>query len=544
MRLSYSLVWLMLILAVTNPSSAAIHIEPYLQNPQSDAMTILWWTDASAPTSTVYYGLNNLDNSLAASNDYVASMAKWKHEATLEGLDTQTQYQYKVISGSDESNVYTFNTAKRIDSDFRFAILGDGRTDNDTVIARHRNIATLAMSKGADIIFEVGDMVYDGSIDHWTRFFRKIITSSDPANPGSDVASRIPFLMAVGNHEIYLATNGYTGGNLSTAMPRYKAVSSNPSNGSANPDWEERYYVLKYGCATFIVLDTNNDSFNDNHDLLADGTTPDWSQGSEQYNWMIAQLQQAQNDSVFTFVMFHPAPYSRGVHGDPADNQRGIEIRDLEPIFRQYGVDAVFTSHDHLVEHCLTGPTGFHNNMDVSDPANLNWFVQGNSGQSSRSQDGGWESWMDILNNNAAPFYTVYYYTWAGNDTLCSFLDVDIAYQGLGLWQATFTTRRSDDTAHDTTILQRLDTTYSPACGDRDHPTPTADMDGDCYVTMTDYTAFAEQWGRTDCDPVDKCNRADLITDGAIDLQDLAQLTANWLDCTNPDAPCNYLAGE
>ena len=90
------------------------------------------------------------------------------------------------------------------------------------------------------------------------------------------------------------------------------------------------------------------------------------------------------------------------------------------------------------VEHCLTGPEGFHQQMDVGDPNNLNWFVQGNSGHSSRLAQEGWESWMDILGNDADPNYSVYFYDWAGDDTLSSFLDVDITYQGYGLWRASF----------------------------------------------------------------------------------------------------------
>jgi len=214
---------------------------------------------------------------------------------------------------------------------------------------------------------------------------------------------------------------------------------------------------IKYGVATFIVLDLNNtsdDNF-DNHDPLGDGHTPDWEPGSEQYNWMVNELQKAQNDGAFTFVMCHPSPYSRGVHGtdDPAvDSQRGYELRALDPIFRQYGVDGVITGHDHMVEHCLTGPEGFEAAMDVTDPNNLNYLVQGNSGNSARAAEdystGDWRTWMDILGDDAAPYYTTYFYDWEHTDYR-SFLDINFVNLGNGIWRADFRTMRVDDAGAD-----------------------------------------------------------------------------------------------
>ena len=80
----------------------------------------------------------------------------------------------------------------------------------------------------------------------------------------------------------------------------------------------------------------------------------------------------------------HPSPYCRGVHGAPDQSQSGWQIRALDPVFRQYGVDAVLSSHDHMVERCLTGPAGYEEAMDDTASANLNYFVMGNSGKSAR----------------------------------------------------------------------------------------------------------------------------------------------------------------
>lgn len=504
--------------AIPRGAEASIYIEPYLQNPQTDGMTVLWWTDGSEPDSRIEFGRGNYDTTAAASNEYVPSMGKYLHEVTLGGLSVETSYDYRVNSGGTLSGAYTFNTVKSRDSDFRVGILGDGRTDNATVLARHRAELGAAADRGSDLIFEAGDMVYDGSAYHWGELYRKVLTSSAST---STVASRIPYHTVVGNHEIYVSGVGYPGGNKDTAMARYKALMANPDNGSVTPDWQERYYTIKYGVATFIVLDANNTSDDalDNHDVLNDGDTPDWEPGSEQYNWMVSELQQAQEDGAFTFVLYHPSAYSRGVHGtdDPAINyQRGYELRTLDPLFRQYGVDAVIASHDHMVEHCLTGPPGFEARMDVTDPNNLNYFTMGNSGEASRGAQTGWENWMDITGNNAAPFFTTYFYHWAGDDSLTSSIDINFVNLHDGTWRADFLIVRSDGDMYDPFSLIRADI----------HTLIPGDLDGNDAVGSGDLDIVRANWGET-VTPGDLTS-GDANGDGVVNSDDLDVVRANW----------------
>jgi len=274
--------------------------------------------------------------------------------------------------------------------------------------------------------------------------------------------------MAVGNHEIYGGEGGYAKGGLADTMPRYQAIVSNPDNETTDPRWAERYYSLKYGPITFIVLDANNTSADelDNHRDIPDGFSPDWEPGSEQYLWMLERLEQARSESAFTIVMSHPASYSRGVHGTSdnpgTDYQTGYELRTLDPVFRQYGVDAVIQSHDHLVEHCVTGPPGWwrqkgafepehpQHSAWLDDPANLNYLVIGNSGEASRGAHPNWADWMDIHRDDPeAPvgtFYSRFFYPWVGLSQMASYLDLRVIKRG-ATWEATFSiVRRDDDT--------------------------------------------------------------------------------------------------
>lgn len=447
--------------------------EPYLQNPRRDAMTVLWWTTDSQPDSVVEYGTEERDRRAAASDDLEPSMGLWRHEVTLADLEPGTSYDYVARSGDASSAVYSFRTAPERDAPLHIAFLGDGRTDDDAVIARHREL--MLMAGEADLVFELGDNVDTGTEGDWASLLRRIVTASDPDQPGADTGSRVPVQFVVGNHEIALLPEGQAVassdadyyGRPFTSMERFEAIAANPPNGATDERWHERYYSIDYGCVTLIVLDSNNtsDDAYDNHDFLRDGDTPDWEPGSEQYEWMLAELERARRESVFTFVLCHPSPYSPGVHGSPAafidgervDTQRGHELRVLDPLFREHGVDAVITSHDHLTARALAGPAGFEAEMSAEDPRNINYFVVGNSGNSSREAHELSNHWMSIHGDGGPPYYTQWFYPWAGDDERCSFLDASIARENETTWSVTFQIVRDDGQTFDPVTIRRAD---------------------------------------------------------------------------------------
>jgi hypothetical protein len=79
-----------------------------------------------------------------------------------------------------------------------------------------------------------------------------------------------------------------------------------------------------------------------------------------------------------------------------------------------------------------------------------------------------------------------------------------------------------------------------PACGDVNHPHPESDMDYDCYVNMFDCNIFCSHWFKQACGREDCCGGADINRDCVVDFRDFSVLAANWLECTDPSAPCSY----
>jgi len=452
----------------------AIVMGPYLQNAATNAMTVIWWLDGSAAgqTSRVEYGTGTLVNVQAATETEESSFSayayRFKQSARLTGLTADQAYSYRVYCVSNSnistSSIAIFHPAPGRTANTHFAMMADGQpTTVTSLLAINRVSVSNALANGAQLILYAGDQVEFSSASttaaddqHWKAFLGDVLCSGG-TQVGTGAGSRIPVYMTVGNHEIfrYLGSSqpvGYPGGNLTTSMARYKAVCDNPANGSTNANWNERYYSFWSGPCCFLVLDLNNTSADalDNHDALADGDTPDWEPGSEQYQWMTNQLAYAQQTAAFTFVASHVSLYTRGLHGAPksqnVDGQRGYEVRVLDPVFRKYGVDAFFSGHDHMVERCVTGPAGYQTNyvggltnaLAWQDEANLNYMVNGNSKESVDGRTG-WQSWMSIASNGAAPYYETYFYSWAGSAAYVSYRDVDVSFNTTNRkWRATF----------------------------------------------------------------------------------------------------------
>jgi len=105
----------------------------------------------------------------------------------------------------------------------------------------------------------------------------------------------------------------------------------------------QRYYSFKRGNVRFFALDSNY-------------MDPD------QLAWLTAQLQNSTDDWKIAFF-HHPLYSSARAHGSSLE-LRGI----LEPLFEKYGVQVVFSGHDHVYER-MTPQKG------------IAYFTEGSSGQ-------------------------------------------------------------------------------------------------------------------------------------------------------------------
>lgn len=380
-------------------------VNPYLQNPATDAMTIMWFTQENvAGTLTVNLpgGPQNFTSTpvfapeLAYAPQEVSLLpggvdpgSPYKHRIRVTGLQPGTTYSYTVHQGA-ETFVGQFKTIPTPDTAVRFVVYGDPETEPESTGDRvewrkpftttsrlypvdqtegYNQNQNIVETRHPDFIAGLGDLADSGGEQRdWDEFWKHLTGAY------SDIGASVPYYGIPGNHDDYGGPGdlgGYGDAGSIRARDKFKTYFESPNNGSGISTFEDRYFRVDYGPITFIGLDVGNglpeNSSSDTNWFLGAGPGyPDFNPGSIQYQWLEAQLADAQSKSQFTFIGLHHAPYSVGPHGLPAgsgtglDTQSGQPVRVLTPLFKQYGVDAVFGGHDEMYQHAVVEGIHFY----------------------------------------------------------------------------------------------------------------------------------------------------------------------------------------
>jgi N-acetyl-anhydromuramyl-L-alanine amidase AmpD len=377
-------------------SESHFRVTPYLQNPSATGMTIVWFSDTETPgLVTVRSGEAESDvrrfaskptqacelaYHLAEYGDLEAAQSlPFRHVLQLEGLTPGYDYDYDVVQDGELASG-AFSTPAPQDTAIRFVVYGDSETEpessgkhalwsvpGDSAAARKylvdqtagyaANLDVIARAQ-PDFIAIAGDLVESGGEQRdWDEFW----------SHNARLGATTPIIPAAGNHDYYGGPGdlgGYSDNASRRAIGKFQTYF---------PAGTRR--VLDFGPAVLIVLDANSGnperSARDTNWYLrgehAGGPAPEWVSGSEQAAWLEQTLEHAQRNKQFTFVMFHHAPYSSGIHGRPpgvgaGENfASGMPLQSLTPMLLRYGVTAVFSGHDEIYEHStVTGGRGDH----------------------------------------------------------------------------------------------------------------------------------------------------------------------------------------
>jgi 3',5'-cyclic AMP phosphodiesterase CpdA len=188
-----------------------------------------------------------------------------------------------------------------VKNSLRFAVIGDwGTGDRDGIGIAEQMFATHKRAS-LDLIIAAGDNVYPNGSG---RYFTKAIEQPF----AGVIRDRVPFYAVLGNHDVE------DGRQDQCQYPLFNMGGKN-------------YYTVKQGdgLAELFMLDSTDCS-------------------AEQMNW----LEQALKGSAAKWkmaVLHHPLYSSGKKHG----SAMGLR-RLLEPVFIRYGVQAVFSGHDHIYE--------------------------------------------------------------------------------------------------------------------------------------------------------------------------------------------------
>jgi len=196
----------------------------------------------------------------------------------------------------------------------KFAAIGDMGTGEGPQYEVADRMNTERQRFPFDFVIMLGDNIYGGSSpkDFERKFERPYKGLLDAS---------VKFYASLGNHD-----------NPNERF--YKPFNMNGSN----------YYTFKKGNVRFFALDSNY-------------------MDARQLAWLQKELQDSGTGD-WKICFFHHPLYSSGkTHGS------SIELRSLiEPLFIKYGVDAVFSGHDHVYER-------------VKPENGIYYFTEGSSGQ-------------------------------------------------------------------------------------------------------------------------------------------------------------------
>ena len=188
-------------------------------------------------------------------------------------------------------------TYYRQTSSLSFIVFGDSGTGND----HQKNLANLINVEEASFALHTGDIAYPcGTSERYVEKFEKIY---------SDLLERAPIYPSPGNHD-------YKCDSLASYLNYFEG--------------KGRFYSFDVENAHFISLDSN----------IVD---------EEQLNWLEEDL--SKSEAPIKVAFFHHPPYSSGsLHGGSVTVQE-----NLVPLFEKYGVDLVFSGHEHNYERIEVG---------------------------------------------------------------------------------------------------------------------------------------------------------------------------------------------
>jgi predicted MPP superfamily phosphohydrolase len=196
----------------------------------------------------------------------------------------------------------------------RFAVIGDMGTGDAPQYQTAQKLIDSRVSFPYDFVVMLGDNIYGGS--KAKDFEQKFQV---PYKPLLDAG--IPFYACLGNHD----------------NPNERLYKPFNMNG-------ESYYTYKKGNVHFFVLDSNY-------------------MDPKQLTWLESQLKSSPA-SEWKICYFHHPLYSSGRFHGPATDVRQV----LEPLLIKYGVNVVFSGHEHVYER-------------VHPQHGIYYFTEGSSGE-------------------------------------------------------------------------------------------------------------------------------------------------------------------
>ena len=288
---------------------------PFIQNASTSSIQISWKTPVPA-IGRVDFGFDP-GLGLSIGDDAVAT----NHIVTLTNLQAGSTYFYRVVSSGEGctavSSGASFRTLKE-SGPVRFAVLGDSGSGWGP---QYDVAAAIALSQ-ADLVLHTGDVIYP-----MNQPFR---TDARCLSVYAGHMKTTPYYFCLGNHDLYAGD---------TAFLDAFHLPTNPVTGT------EHFYSFDHGDVHFCSLFVPMRSINWRYPAYILG------EGSAQYRWLTNDL--ATTPKPWKVLFFHAPVITSGPHrwdNDGVVYDRLELQRVLLPVAARYGVQVLFSGHDHAFE--------------------------------------------------------------------------------------------------------------------------------------------------------------------------------------------------
>lgn len=317
-----------------------------LSFPEADAsrtIGVAWHTDSAADPSVVQFGREQVwEEEVQGSATVLPSPLGVLHEATLRGLEPDTEYRYRVGGPGEYSQEFRFRTPPAdACTPYSFAVLGDNRSDDDSGPSpRWFPIVSEALTTNPRFLLNTGDIVRDGKYPkQWANW----LEASD------QTLAVAPHMPTLGNHD-----DGPEDGDGA----HYNRLFHLPRNDRTGT---EDYYFFTTGNAIFVSLSTQT-----------------YRDFATQAAWLDRVL--ADHPRMWKFVFFHHPLYTShsllgllDISHPPGEQGQNPY---LAPVLDRHHVDFVFSGHNHFYERFEPlASTGGLEGLPVGDPDRGTFYV-------------------------------------------------------------------------------------------------------------------------------------------------------------------------
>ncbi|MCJ1296873.1 hypothetical protein MMC34_008441 [Xylographa carneopallida] len=358
---------------LTTPPASTYPIQQRLAlTPQG--MSVSWSTVGPLPTGvqpSVRYGTSPSKLTMTATGytlHYEPSITYF-HHVLLTNVQYKVEYYWLPVYGNASSiKSFSGQLEPGCVKPFTVAINGDmGIVNEDNTVA-----ALARWTDRIDLYWHVGDLNY---ADDSFLYCETYETATEQwMNTMTPIFSKRPYMMCPGNHDITcneevpaLCPTGQR--NVTSYLQRYRMPYA--ESGAVN----NMYFSFDYGLVHFISIDTE---VNNAAGPEGPGTLLNAGPFGNQLAWLQADLKKAATNRAkvpWIFVAGH-----RPFFTSNTDNKLSAAQAIFEPLFLQYGVDAVFFGHVHWYERMYPIRNGTATQFNYNNPTAPIYFLPASAG--------------------------------------------------------------------------------------------------------------------------------------------------------------------